>query len=91
MASSGSAATSTATNLSQGADRITYHGRKHEEKGLDEGDYIRLPEAARQQLGPPTVLVWDNLNAHRSARCAATSPPETGRPSSTCRRTRQKS
>ncbi|WP_165959167.1 transposase [Actinomadura sp. KC345] len=45
-----------------------YHGRKHEKKGLDEGDYIRLLDAAHQQLGAPIVLVWDNLNAHRSAR-----------------------
>ena len=44
------------------------HGRKHEKKGLDEGDYIRLLDAAHQQLGAPIVLVWDNLNTHRSAR-----------------------
>ncbi|WP_285702089.1 transposase [Actinomadura sp. NBRC 104412] len=45
-----------------------YHGRKDQKKGLDEGDYIRLLDAAHQQLGGPIVLVWDNLNTHRSAR-----------------------
>ncbi|NYD47672.1 putative transposase [Actinomadura luteofluorescens] len=45
-----------------------YHGRKDEKKGFDEGDYIRLLDAAHQQLGGPIVLVWDNLNTHRSAR-----------------------
>ncbi|MGI5202355.1 transposase [Spirillospora sp. CA-108201] len=45
-----------------------YRGRKHERKGFDEGDYIRLLDAAHQQLGGPIVVVWDNLNTHRSAR-----------------------
>ncbi|GAA2281159.1 hypothetical protein GCM10010402_42510 [Actinomadura luteofluorescens] len=38
-----------------------YRGRKHERKGFDEGDYIRLLDAAHQQLGGPIVVVWDNL------------------------------
>ena len=29
-------------------------------------DYARLLDAARQQLGAPVVLVWDNLNTHVS-------------------------
>ncbi|WP_455578050.1 transposase [Actinomadura luteofluorescens] len=29
---------------------------------------MRLLDAAHQQLGGPIVLVWDNLNTHRSAR-----------------------
>ena len=35
-------------------------------KGFTEADYIRLLDAARQQLGGPLVLVWDNLNTHVS-------------------------
>ena len=30
-------------------------------------DYIRLLDAAHQQLGGPIVLCWDNLNTHVSA------------------------
>ncbi|MFE7117087.1 transposase [Streptomyces sp. NPDC057654] len=36
-------------------------------KGFTEADYARLLDAAHQQLGGPIVLVWDNLNTHRSA------------------------
>jgi transposase len=35
-------------------------------KGFTETDYARLLDAARQQLGGPLVLVWDNLNTHVS-------------------------
>jgi hypothetical protein len=45
-----------------------YRGRKGEPKGFAEADYAALADAAHQQLGGPIVLVWDNLNAHRSAR-----------------------
>ena len=45
---------------------IDYHGRKNEKKGFAEEDYIRLLDAAHQQLGGPIVLVWDNLNTHTS-------------------------
>ncbi|GAA4242291.1 hypothetical protein GCM10022254_74760 [Actinomadura meridiana] len=45
-----------------------YRGRKDEKKGFDEGDYIRLLDTAHQQLGGPIIVVWDNLNTHRSAR-----------------------
>lgn len=44
----------------------TYHGRKGEKKGFVEQDYIRLLDAAHQQLRAPIVLVWDNLNTHKS-------------------------
>ena len=46
---------------------LVYHGRKDEKKGFDEHDYIRLLDAAHQQLHAPIVLVWDNLNRHKSA------------------------
>ena len=42
-------------------------GRRDERKGFTEADYARLLDAAHQQLGGPIVLVWDNLNTHRSA------------------------
>jgi DDE superfamily endonuclease len=35
-------------------------------KGFTEADYARLLDAAHQQLGGPIVVVWDNLNTHRS-------------------------
>lgn len=46
---------------------LVYRGRKGEKKGFDERDYIRLLDAAHQQLHAPIVLVWDNLNTHKSA------------------------
>lgn len=46
---------------------MVYRGRKGEKKGFDEHDYIRLLDAAHQRLRAPIVLVWDNLNTHRSA------------------------
>ena len=45
----------------------THRGRKGEPKGFAETDYAALLDGAHQQLGGPIVLVWDNLNAHRSA------------------------
>jgi Transposase and inactivated derivatives len=45
-----------------------YRGRKNERKGFAEADYAALFDAAHQQLGGPLVVVWDNLNAHVSAR-----------------------
>jgi hypothetical protein len=44
-----------------------HHGRKDEPKGFAEADYIALLDAAHQYLGGPIVVVWDNLNTHRSA------------------------
>jgi DDE superfamily endonuclease len=35
-------------------------------KGFTETDYARLLDAAHQQLNGAIVLVWDNLNTHRS-------------------------
>ena len=40
--------------------------RKDKRKGFTEADYARLLDAARQQLGGPLVLAWDNLNTHVS-------------------------
>lgn len=47
---------------------LVYHRRKGEPKGFAETDYARLLDAAHQLLGGPIVLVWDNINVHRSAR-----------------------
>jgi DDE superfamily endonuclease len=46
-------------------------GRKDKRKGFTETDYAQLLDAARQQLGGPLVVVWDNLNAHVSREMAA--------------------
>ena len=40
--------------------------RGDKRKGFTETDCARLLDAARQQLGAPVVLVWDNLNTHVS-------------------------
>lgn len=47
---------------------IVYRGRKTEKKGFDEHDYIRLLDAAHQQLRGPLVVVWDNINTHKSKK-----------------------
>ena len=44
---------------------IRRHGRD-QRKGFTEADYARLLDAAHQQLAGPIVVIWDNLNAHRS-------------------------
>jgi DDE superfamily endonuclease len=46
---------------------ITCHGRRGEKKGFREHDFAALLDAARQQLGGPVVLVWDNATAHTDA------------------------
>jgi hypothetical protein len=40
--------------------------RGDKRKGFTEPDCARLLDAARQQLGGPLVLIWDNLNTHVS-------------------------
>jgi transposase len=45
----------------------THRGRRGDKrKGFTEHEYVRLLDAAHQQLGGPLVLVWDNLNTHTS-------------------------
>ncbi len=50
---------------------MTHRGRKGEQKGFREPDFARLLDTAYQQLHAPIVLVWDGLNAHKSARMRA--------------------
>jgi hypothetical protein len=47
--------------------QVIHRGRKNEPKGLREQDFVRLLDAAHQQLSAPIVLVWDKLPGHRSA------------------------
>jgi putative transposase len=44
-----------------------HRGRKGERRSFAEADYAALLDAAHQQLGGPIVVIWDNLNTHRSA------------------------
>jgi hypothetical protein len=50
---------------------IVHRGRKGERRSFSETDYIRLLDAAHQQLKAPLVVVWDNLNTHISAAMRA--------------------
>jgi hypothetical protein len=43
-----------------------HRSRTDKRKGFTETDYAQLLDAARQQLGGPLVVVWDNLNTHVS-------------------------
>lgn len=44
---------------------LVHHGRKSEKKGFREQDSAALPDAAHQQPGGKTVLVWDNATQHK--------------------------
>lgn len=44
-----------------------HRGRAGERRSFSEADYAALLDAAHRRLGGPIVLVWDNLNTHRSA------------------------
>jgi putative transposase len=50
---------------------MLHRGRKGEPKGFRENDFARMLDAAHQQLGGPIILIWDGLNAHKSARMRA--------------------
>lgn len=56
---------------------LLYRGRKGEQKGFREPDFIALLDAAHQQLRAPIVLVWDRLSTHKSPpiRAAVTARP----------------
>ncbi len=42
-------------------------GRKGERRSMSEADYATLITAAYHELHAPLILVWDNLNTHKSA------------------------
>ena len=47
--------------------RLRLHrGRKGERRSMSEADYAALVNAAHRTLNAPVVLIWDNLNTHRS-------------------------
>ncbi|QLE74705.1 hypothetical protein FGW37_26745 [Streptomyces rectiverticillatus] len=52
--------------------RLVYRTRRHEDhknarrRSFAWTDYRDLLVAAHQQLGGPLVVIWDNLNVHRS-------------------------
>jgi putative transposase len=48
--------------------KLKVHGRaRGERQSLSEADYAALVTAAHRTLKAPVILVWDNLNTHRSA------------------------
>ena len=52
--------------------RLRVHrGRKGERRDMSEAGYAALVTAAHTQLAAPVILIWDNLNAHISARMRA--------------------
>ncbi len=47
--------------------RLRVHrGRKGERRSMSEADYAGLIAAAHRTLNAPVILIWDNLNTHRS-------------------------
>jgi putative transposase len=49
--------------------RLRQHrGRKGERRSMSESDYAALVSAAHRTLGAPVILIWDNLNTHRSRK-----------------------
>ena len=52
--------------------RLRVHRRrKGERPSLSEADYAHLITAAHRAPGAPIVLIWDNLNTHRSRKMRA--------------------
>lgn len=45
---------------------MPHRRRKGEKPGFREREFAELLDAAHRSLGGPIVLVWDNLNAHKS-------------------------
>jgi transposase len=43
-----------------------HRGRKGERRSMSEADYADLITAAHQILAAPLIVIWDNLNTHRS-------------------------
>jgi transposase len=47
--------------------RLRLHrGRKGERRSISEADYAELVTAAHRTQNAPVILIWDNLNTHRS-------------------------
>jgi transposase len=44
-----------------------HRGRRGERRSMSEADYADLIAAAHRALAAPVILIWDNLNTHRSA------------------------
>jgi hypothetical protein len=44
-----------------------YRGRTGERRSMSEEDYVGLIAAAHKELHAPVILIWDNLNTHRSS------------------------
>ena len=52
--------------------RLRLHrGRKGERRSMSEQDYAQLVTAAHRALNAPVILIWDNLNTHRSKKMRA--------------------
>jgi putative transposase len=53
--------------------RVLVHRRRRrgERRSFSEADYATLIAAAHAQLTAPIILIWDNLNVHRSAAMRA--------------------
>jgi putative transposase len=59
--------------------RVRVHRRrKGDRASLSEADYAALVTAAHRSLKAPVVLVWDNLNTHRSAKMRAFTEANSG-------------
>ena len=43
-----------------------HRGRKGERRSMSEADYADLVTAAHHTLHAPVIVIWDNLNTHRS-------------------------
>ena len=45
---------------------LVHRRRKGERRSMSEADYAELVTTAHRTLNAPVVLIWDNLNTHRS-------------------------
>jgi transposase len=48
-----------------------HHRRKGDRPSMSEADYAQLITAAHRTLNAPVIVIWDNLNTHRSRKMRA--------------------
>jgi putative transposase len=46
--------------------QVHRHNRRGERRSLSEADYAALFTAAHRKLHAPLIVIWDNLNTHRT-------------------------
>jgi len=54
--------------VSPGRDRLRFYFRLHQDANIRSPEIVEFLRALGRQLNGPVMLVWDNLNVHRSMK-----------------------